>query len=375
MRDAIRARGGGGLRILEGEVRLLNRNQRATARQISLAAYLLSSDGRARSEASIKGNLPPYAEVYDASLAQHDDRKHAADALRKQLGRDVEALSSVGISVEVEGEQEGRLYRLPPTGFSPVEVDLKAEERAVLVGALRALRRDFPYAGPLRLALANLIGAASAGTLQEAPDGDDRATLAAVATRDDEAVAARVAAVESAVSRRKRISFDYYSISRDETSRREVEPYTLSLLDGSWYLTGRDVRREDLRQFKLSRIRGRIVFATKRDGGDFEAPEDFERRLAGPRAPWQLGEPYHTARIRIPGRVFDAARASYGEAVSLQEDDESAVLVTRYSGERQLAGWVLSLGEDAEILSPESLVDRTVDGLKRLVAAHGGEPS
>jgi len=56
--------------------------------------------------------------------------------------------------------------------------------------------------------------------------------------------------------------------------------------------------------------------------------------------------------------------------VSLQQDDWSAVLLTPYSGERQLAGWVFSLGEDAEVLSPDSLVDRTVEGLERLVAAH-----
>jgi len=146
------------------------------------------------------------------------------------------------------------------------------------------------------------------------------------------------------------------------------------LLDGSWYLTGRDVGREDLRQFRLSRIQGRILFATEREGGDFEVPEDFERRLAGPRAPWQLGEPDRTAWIRVLRHVFDAARASYGEAVSLRGADGTAVLVTRYSGERQLAGWILSLGEDAEVLSPDSLVDRTVDGLERLVAAHEGDP-
>lgn len=296
--------------------------------------------------------------------------------MRKQLHRDVEALAGAGINIQLEAAQEGRRYRLPPGGFSPVEVDLTDEERAVLVGALRALRRDFPYAGPLRLALANLIGAASAGELQGGhADEVERVTLAAVATRDDEAVSRRVAVLESAVSRRKRVRFDYYSISRDETSRREVEPYTLSLLDGSWYLTGRDVGREDVRQFKLSRIQGRIVFATKRDAGDFEVPKDFERRLAGPRAPWQLGEPDRTACISVSMHVFDAARASYGEAVSLREENGSAVLVTCYSGERQLAGWILSLGEDAQILSPDSLVERTVDGLERLVAAHDGEPS
>ncbi len=291
--------------------------------------------------------------------------------MRKQLYRDVEALSGAGIKVEVESAREGRRYRLPPGGFSPVEVDLTDEERAVLVGALRALRRDFPYAGPLRLALANLIGLASAGTRDgEHTDESDRITLAAVATRDDEAVARRVALLEGAVSRRKQVRFDYYSISRDETSTREVEPYTLSLLDGSWYLTGRDVGREDLRQFRLSRIRGRIVFATKRDNGDFEVPEGFERRLAGPRAPWQLGAPDRKARIRVPRHVFDTARASYGEAVWLEEDDGAAVLVTRYSGERQLAGWILSLGPEAEVLFPDSLVERTAAGLVRLAEVH-----
>ena len=321
-------------------------------------------------------NLPPYAEIHDTSLAEHGDKEHADDALRKQLHRDVEALAVAGITIQVEAAQEGRRYRLPRGGFSPVEVDLTDKERAVLVGALRALRRDFPYAGPLRLALANLIGAASAGTLQREYAGEeDRVTFAAVATRDDEAVARRVAFLESAVSRRKRVRFDYYSISRDEISTREVEPYTLSLLDGSWYLTGRDVSREALRQFRLSRIQGRIVFATKRDGKDFEVPQDFERRLAGPRAPWQLGESIQTAYIGVPRHVFDAARTSYGEAVSLLEDEGSAVLVTRYSGERQLAGWILSLGEEVEILSPTSLIDRTVEGLERLASAHRSDPA
>ena len=292
--------------------------------------------------------------------------------MRKQLHRDVGALAEVGIAVEIEGVQEGRRYRLPSSGFSPVEVDLTGEERAVLVGALRTLRRDFPYAGPLRLALANLIGAASAGSQEGAEDGSP-AVLAAVVTRDDEAVARRVALLESAVSRRKRVRFDYYAISRDVISAREVEPYTLSLLDGSWYLTGRDIESEGLRQFRLSRIRSRIVFATKRDSGDFEVPEDFERRLAGSRAPWQLGEPNRTAQIRVAKEVFEAARASYGGAVSSREDDRDPILVTQYSGERQLAGWVLSLGEGAEILSPDSLIDRVTEGLERLVTAHGGE--
>lgn len=336
----------------------MNRNQRAAARRLSLAAYLLASNGRARDELELRESLPLYENVYETSLADGNE-EHADDALRKQLHRDVEALAGAGIRVEIGGfsdkdSSERRVYRLPREGFSPLELDLGVEERAVLSGALRALRRDFPYAGPLRLAIANLIGAVS--------DGGE--AIAAVATREDENVARRVAVLERAISRRKRVLFDYYSISRDETSTRELEPYALSLVDGVWYVSGRDVNREAVRQFRISRMRSRLTFATKRDRADFAVPDDFERRTAGPRAPWQLGELDETARIKLSGEALDAALRAYPQAVERDGED----LITRYSGERQLAGWTLSLG--GEVIAPDSLSERVIEGLEKISASH-----
>ncbi len=355
-----------------GKGRNLNRNQKAAARGLSLAAYLLSSGGKMKDEGAIREHLPAYRHLYESSLGAEENEDRAADALRKQLRRDVEALREAGVEVEVEGNPEGRRYRLSPANLQPAELDLTGEERAVLIGALRALRRGFPYEEPLRLALANLIGAASAGawTGDGVWDQEEAAAFAVVTARDDGAVAGRIAVLERAISRRKRVRFVYYAISQDETSEREVEPYALSLLDGSWYLTGWDAGREGLRQFRLSRIEGRVVFATKRDGGDFEVPENFERRIAGPRAPWQLGRPDKTASIRITPEAYAAARRDYGFAVSVGRDEHGRVLVTPYSGERQLAGWILSLGEGAEVLSPGPLVGRVREGLERIAAAH-----
>lgn len=332
----------------------LNRNQRAAARQLSLAAFLLYDDGSHRDEASIRRNLPLYESVYEASL-EKGDGELASDALRKQLARDVEALAVVGIRVVVEGASEGRRYSLPAEGFSPAELELSVEERSVFVGALRALRRDFPYAGPLRLAIANMIGAVS----------EESEAFAAIATREDENVARRVAVLEKAISRRKRVRFEYFSISRDETSTREVEPHSLSLVDGVWYMSGWDTNREDIRQFRMSRVRGLIKNATRRDSPDFDAPDTSDRRYAGPRAPWQLGEPDKTARIRVSGETLDAAMHAY-PGVVYRDGDE---LATGYSGERQLAGWTLSLG--GEVVSPDSLKERVVEGLEKIAATHG----
>lgn len=344
----------------------LNRNQQAAARQLSLAAYLMSYGGVYRDESTIRSNLPAYREVYDSSLEEGEDREKAADALRKQLARDVEALGRAGISVEVEGHREGRRYRLLQEGFSPVDLELSEEERAVLAGAVRALRHDFPYAGPLRLALANLVGSVSPEI-----EGEANAFSAALSSVRDEELAGRVGRLEEAVSRRKRVRFEYYSISSGETSEREIEPCALSLLEGTWYVTGWDTGRTAVRQFRVSRIRGHIVFSTKKDAGDFEVPPDFQRSLAGPRAPWQLQEPHTTARVRISEEAFRSARTAYKWAVSMDPpDDHGLVMVTWYSGERQLAGWILSLGGEAEALTPEPLVERTVEGLRRIRDDH-----
>lgn len=342
----------------------------AAARQLLLVAYLLSNDGKSRDEAEIRRNLPPYLAVYEASLDRNGgDAELASDALRKQLERDVTALSNVGITVAAESRNAGRRYGLTSEGFSPVEVELDADERAVLVGALRSLRRDFPYLGPLKLAIANIIGAASEG---ETPE--EAAAFAAVATRDDERVSNRLGALERAILRKKRVKFEYYAINSDETTGRELEPYALSLLDGVWYVTGWDTNRRDTRQFRLSRVRGRVTFATRKDSGDFETPENFERRVVGSRAPWQLGDAHESARIRVSDEAFSAARNRYGFAVSLGgREDGGRVLYTRYSGERQLAGWVLSLGEEARALSPESLAGRVEEGLQRILEAHSPE--
>ncbi|MBA2376902.1 MAG: WYL domain-containing protein [Actinomycetota bacterium] len=320
---------------------------------MSLAAYLLYDGGNFRDEASIRRNLPLYGSVYEASL-EKGGGELASDALRKQLARDVDALAGVGIRVVAEGASEGRRYSLPAEGFSPAEVELSVEERSVFAGALRALRRDFPYAGPLRLAIANMIGAVST-------EADE--AFAAIATRHDENVARRVAVLERAISRRKRVRFDYFSISRDETSTREVEPHSLSLVDGVWYVSGWDTNREAVRQFRMSRVRGLIKNATRKERGDFEPPEDSSRH-SEPRAPWQLEEPEKTAHIKVSEETLDAAMHAYPGVVEKDGDD----LVTGYSGERQLAGWTLSLG--GEVVSPDSLKGRVIEGLEKIAEAH-----
>ncbi|MBA3390086.1 MAG: hypothetical protein H0U02_12120, partial [Rubrobacter sp.] len=93
----------------------LNRNQKAAARQLSLAAYLLFSAGRAKDEASIAENLPPYGAVYDASLGEDGDREHAG----YDEGDGPRAGSGMGRApVPTKISKEGRLHERDRRRFS-----------------------------------------------------------------------------------------------------------------------------------------------------------------------------------------------------------------------------------------------------------------
>ena len=63
-------------------------------------------------------------------------------------------------------------------------------------------------------------------------------------------------------------------------------------------MIGHDLSRDTVRTFKVSRIRGDIRFATRRER-DFRVPTDFDVEQHRIPRPWQIGETVGTARIAV----------------------------------------------------------------------------
>ena len=127
----------------------------------------------------------------------------------------------------------------------------------------------------------------------------------------------RLAKLEGAISKQRTVKFEYWSISRDEASERTLNPYALLPDNGIWYVVGYDLDRDDIRTFRVSRIRGDIKFATRRER-DFRAPADFDIEQYRGRPPWQIGDIVGEARIEVPGRhgLVGAARLRHRRAGS-----------------------------------------------------------
>ena len=72
-----------------------------------------------------------------------------------------------------------------------------------------------------------------------------------------------------------------------------------------------------MRVFRLSRIRGKVAYATKAEH-DFQRPEDFDPRGYANRIPWQLGDDVGVAEVEIPEDLAWYVERQYGDYGTLE---------------------------------------------------------
>ena len=245
-------------------------------RQLSLISFLMAN-GRPVSALEIKREVEGYSSMND-------------DAFARRFYADRAELESLGISLQVEKPAEGffeaELYALPPENYYLPPIEFTDGELAALRTALVLLDGEFAYAEPLRLALQQ-VSWGRPSPLEEADSTSIDVKLAP--SGGGRELSQRLAKIETAISRRKTIEFSYYSMQRDQVSDRKVDPYHLVFRNGQFYLIGHSHERDEVRVFRLSRIRGKVSYATKAEH-DFAPPEDFDRRDYASRADWQMGE-------------------------------------------------------------------------------------
>jgi predicted DNA-binding transcriptional regulator YafY len=179
----------------------------------------------------------------------------------------------------------------------------------------------------------------------------------------------RLGKLEGAISKQRTIKFPYYSISRNRQGERTVYPYGLLSDNGSWYVIGQDLDRKDIRTFRVSRIRGDIKFATRRER-DFRIPADFDIDEYRGRPPWQIGDFEGEARIELAGDTAWWVERAFGNAGQL----EDGVFVTGYSSLPQLASWILRQDGRAIPLEPDALRREVAQALRAVRERHEEAP-
>jgi predicted DNA-binding transcriptional regulator YafY len=334
-------------------------------RQLSLISYLMA-ERRPVTAPEIRRDVEGYSVMNEDAFA----RRFYAD--RSEL----EALGIVlAVEKPVDGLVEQENYSLPPENFHLPAIAFTDQELAALRTALQLLDGEFAYAEPLRLALQQISWGRPSPL--NAPE-QSTVALGITGSAGGHDVSLRLAKIETAIFRRKTIVFDYHTMERDEVGARKVDPYQLLYQGSQFYVVGRSHERSAIRVFRLSRIRGKVGYATKAEH-DFQRPDNFDPRAYADRIDWQFGEPIGTAEVWIGQRIawqIERHFGRYGEIRSAGEDadPDDRLFITRYANSRQLIAWALGLGDNARITGPPKLVTELRERVSLLVERHSGDP-
>ena len=333
-------------------------------RQLSLISYLMA-ERRPVTAPEIRRDVEGYSVMNEDAFA----RRFYAD--RSEL----ESLGIVlGVEKPVDGLVEQENYSLPPENFHLPAIAFSDQELAALRTALQLLDGEFAYAEPLRLALQQISWGRPSPL-----DAPSQRTIALGITGSagGHELSVRLAKIETAIFRRKTVVFDYHTMERDEVSSRRVDPYQLLYQGGQFYLVGRAHERCAIRVFRLSRIQGKVGYATKAEH-DFQRPDNFDPRAYANRIDWQFGDTEGVAEVWISRRIawqIERHFGHYGEIrPAADADSDDRLFSTPYANARQLIAWTLGLGANTRIIAPPELVCELRERVGLLIERHTGEP-
>src|SRR3954465_5257672 len=329
-------------------------------RQLSLISYLMA-ERRPVTALEIRREFEGYSGMNE-------------DAFARRFYADRAELESLGIQLSVDrppdGVAEQENYSLRPENFHLPAIEFSDAELAALQTALSLLDGEFAYAEPLRLALQQITWGRPSPL--NAPEQQGVA-LGITGSAGGHELSARLAKVETAIFRNKTITFDYYTMERDEEGARKVDPYHLLFQGGQFYLLGHSHERGALRVFRLSRMRGKVAYATKAEH-DFKRPTDFDPREYANRAAWQFGDTLGTAEMHVSERIAWQIERHYGRFGEVdRHEDGSVTFRTDYANLRPRGSFVLPLGEHIAVEGPAALVDEVAERVALMIDRHDGE--
>lgn len=237
-------------------------------------------------------------------------------------------LAELGIPVTAARGRYGG-YRLLP-GFKLPPLMLTGDEAvAVILGLVAAdrlgLAAGSPAGASAEAKISRVLPAELADRLS-ALRASLGLTVRVPAAREGDAppradIADLLLTLGSATRGHEQLHLKYRSGEPVRTSERDVDPYGLVFHSGRWYLVAHDHKRDEIRSFRLDRIR-----EVTPSGVTFEAPPNFDavshvtRQWAG--LPWRwevevlIEADVAQVRRRVPAAIADVTEVAQGVRLS-----------------------------------------------------------
>lgn len=256
---------------------------------------------------------------------------------RRTINRDVENLCKAGIPVVTEQGANGGISIME--GFRMDRTLLTSSDMQAILAGLRSL--DSVSGTSRYQQLMDKIAVGNSSVL-----ASNNHIVIDLASWYKSTLAPKIELIQSAIGRREKIVFIYYSPNGE--SHRKVEPYLLVFQWSSWYVWGYCCEKKGFRLFKLNRMQEVAA-----------AGENYEVRDIPPFN--TAGDRIYPITIHVKALLLSEMKwrviEEFGMKSFSERQDGKLLFEHGFADKEYLFGWLLSYGKFVELLEPENLRD------------------
>ena len=151
---------------------------------------------------------------------------------------------------------------------------------------------------------------------------------------------------KTAILQRRIVDFEYYGTSGEKT-KRQIEPIQLWFKQKAWYIKGFCLKRQDIRLFKLNRIKGLKITKTNFSKRNISNNDLDEKITQEPK------EELVTLKLKVAPEMSHRIFDEFCEDMTEKQSDGSFIVSVKWRLDHWLYGLILSYGEFIEVLEPE----------------------
>jgi len=163
------------------------------------------------------------------------------------------------------------------------------------------------------------------------------------------------AILKKAILQKKLVQFIYFNTDGQKT-KRTVEPLQIWFKDKSWYLVSYCRQKEDYRIFKIARMKEIEVLN-----------EHFERTLPGPPTKQEKAFPTITLQLEISKEMAYRVYDEFEPNEITPKENGDFVVTVEYPENDWVYGYILSFGETAKVLAPETAKAKIQEKLEKML--------
>lgn len=170
---------------------------------------------------------------------------------------------------------------------------------------------------------------------------------------------------KDAILTQQKIKMTYFSLSSG-AKERIVRPYAIFMHKGFWYFIGFCELREEIREFKLTRIKEISLLKEK-----FDKPENFSLKEYMENNIGIFKDKTYELKLEIsyPMSIIVAESVWVENQEITWQEDKSILFEAKMQGLPEIKSWLLSLGSSVKIIEPIELKEelkKEIEKMKKL---------